>query len=359
MIRTAVSVSKSWLAERLGIAFDEQYYFDPLRRHAIDKQCNEYVAETLADLGAFYTESNLGRREWYDTNQVLVGGIQPNMIVGMLMGAEFRPTADADADISPRCLADRAPETLPRPTDLLSHSLVRQWEQDIRGLLDADSDALRPIPPFFWDRSGRAAVHGCVTSGLKFHGDKFLMNLISQPESSRRVVDWLAEVSAVLVSHFSRVARLPVDGIHVGECVACMLDVDSFRRYVVPPTSRLGQHFGRFRFHSCGCSDHILEVCPEITGLAELDVGGETSVGKIRALFGPMFPVGIAPRVEDMRAESEGPILDWYQHVANENQEGDLTIGFHLESDYRLDNLRALHAAVQTREHNQRSASDR
>ncbi len=346
MIQMAGSVAKSWLASELDVGFDHAYYFDAQRRHACDVRCNEYVADVLRDLDVFYTESNLGRRRWYSDDQVLVGGIQPNMIVGMLLGAEFLPADEADADISARCLAGKQMRELPSPAELLEHPLVQRWQVEITRLLDASSGSLQPIPPFFWDASGRAAVHGAVTSGLKYYGDEFLMNLLSDSDASQAVVSWLTEASAVLVDHFAAVGHVAISGIHVGECAACMLDVSSFQRFVVPYVSQLGRRFGSVRFHSCGCSDHLLESCREITGLASLDVGGETSMARIRSVFGPEFPVGIAPLVEDMRADSTGGILKWFSRVQQENAGGDLTIGFHLEAGYRIENLRALNAAV-------------
>jgi hypothetical protein len=342
----AGSVSKSWLAAELGIAFDRDYYFDVERRHAIDVRCNEHVAQTLGDLPVFYTESNLGRSRWYAPDQVIVGGIQPNMIVGMLLGADFIPTDSADADISPGVLSGRDLAALPAPEDLQDHALVRQWIAEVQVLWESADGARVPVPPFFWDRSGRAAIHGAVTSGLKFLGDDFFVQLLSDPPSSQHLVDWLTDVSITLVSLFSDVGRMPVSSIHVGECAACMLDAASFRRFVVPCTSRLGERFGTVRFHSCGCSDHLLEACREITGLTELDVGGETSVARVRDVFGAEFPLGIAPLVEHMRADSSEAILRWYERVRDDNNGGCLTIGFHLESDYRVENLRALVAAA-------------
>ncbi len=267
------------------------------------------------------------------------------MIVGLLMGAEFLPHPQADADISPRCLAGRAASSLPAPAELIAHPLVQQWRDEILAIQRTDDQRVA-IPPFCWDRSGRAAVHGAVTSGLKFFGDAFFLNLLSEPEESLRVVHWLTDVSIQLVQFFAAAAELPVRSIHVGECTACMLDVDSFCRFVVPATSRLGRHFSAVRFHSCGCSDHLLEACQQIENLAELDVGGETSVARIRALWGEEFPLGIAPLVDDMRAATDDRILHWFHRVRQENQGGDLTIGFHLEADYRVENLRALVQAV-------------
>jgi hypothetical protein len=348
MIRIAGSVSKSWLANELGVEFDRQYYFDPVRRHAIDRQCNEYVAKTLGDLEVFYTESNLGRVEWYDLDQVFVGGIQPNLIVGMLLGAEFMPTLNADADITVRCLEGWDVTRLPDPAALLTHPLISQWDDQLRSLQSDISPGLRAIPPFFWDASGRAAVHGAVTSGLKFFGDEFLLNMAEASDACHGIIHWLTEVSAELVSHFSIVGAMPVTEIHVGECVACMLDVDNFCRFVVPATSALGDRFGAVRFHSCGRSDHLISSCRKIRGLTSLDVGGETSVGKIRSEFGQNFAVGIAPLVDDMRAATEEGMLRWFDRVARENEEGDLTIGFHLEATYNLQTIRALHDAVRS-----------
>ena len=89
----------------------------------------------------------------------------------------------------------------------------------------------------FWDASG-AAVHGAVTSGLKFCGDEFLMNMVADPETCHGLIQWLTDVSATLVAHFSDVGAMKVTAIHVGECAACMVDVENFSRFVVPATSR-------------------------------------------------------------------------------------------------------------------------
>ena len=75
MITIAGTVSKGWMARALGVAFDRSYYFDPRERHAIDLRCNETLRQRLPELGLFYTESNLGQIDYYDSRQVLVGGI--------------------------------------------------------------------------------------------------------------------------------------------------------------------------------------------------------------------------------------------------------------------------------------------
>jgi hypothetical protein len=349
MITIAGTVSKGWMARALGVAFDRSYYFDPRERHAIDLRCNEILRQRLPELGLFFTESNLGQIDYYDSHQVLVGGIQPNMIVGMLLGADFVPADAMDADISPHCLAADDLAKLPDPETLIEHELIRQFDDQIEALRRDAAAQWQLIPPFFWDASGRAAVHGGLTTGLKFCGESLFIDMVTNPDRCTRLIDWLTDVSIRLVTHFAELASLPTRGIHVGECSVCLIDADHFKRYVVPATSRLGEAIGPVRFHSCGKSDHLIEACRGITHLDSLDVGGATSVAKIRAVFGRDFPVGIAPLVEDLAAGSPHAVVEWFERVARENDGGSLTIGYHLETDYPLDNIRALHAAVDTR----------
>ncbi len=345
MIRIAGSVSKGWLARELGVVFDRSYYFDPIERQAIDARCNDYLRETLGDLALFHTEANLGRLEYYRPEQALVGGIQPNMILGMLLGADFLPAADRDADISVRCLDGVDRSALPAPETLLSHELVRQFDAQLQA---ARTAGLRPIPPFFWDASGRPAVHGPLTSALKFLGDDFLVQIVTQPERSSDLMRWLTDVSIMLVRHYAELGDLAVTGIHVGECSACMVRADLFARLIVPVLARYGEALGPVRLHSCGRSDHLLEACRAITNLQSLDVGGETSVARIRENFGRDFPVGIAPLVEHMSAASPRGILQWFERVQQDNAGGDLTVGYHLEASYELKTIRALHRAIDT-----------
>ena len=144
MIGITGTLSKAWMHQALGVAFDRDYYFDPVRRHAIDCLCNEYAAEKFRGMGLFYCESNLGRLQYWDKSQVQIGGIQPNMIVGMLLGAEFIPAPSADADISARCLAGRDVAALPAPGTLLSHPLVKLWDDQLQALQAGARPQVRP-----------------------------------------------------------------------------------------------------------------------------------------------------------------------------------------------------------------------
>ena len=134
---------------------------------------------------------------------VLIGGIQPNMILGMLLGADFVPQDDKDADITPHYLAGRGLSDLPNLASLLDHRLIKLFDEQIRRVQDNFEGQLRPIPPFFWDSSGRASIHGVLTSAQKFLGEAIFMEMTSRPQASLEIMHWIAEVYVVLCRHFS------------------------------------------------------------------------------------------------------------------------------------------------------------
>ncbi|MBN2296419.1 MAG: hypothetical protein JXM70_28580 [Pirellulales bacterium] len=340
-----LSVSKGWIAQRLDVCFDREYYFNPERRYEIDARCAEYVERKLGDLGACFTESNLGRREFIRPDQVLIGGIQPNMILGMLLGAEFVPGMDKDADITPECFAGRPLDELPPPTALVDHPLIRQFDEQIETIRQEGRH--RPIPPFFWDASGRAAVHGSLTSAQKFLGASVLMNLAADPDSIIPMLNWITDANSVLVNHFAKTAGIEnMEQIHVGECSGCMVGGGQFEELIVPQASRLGETVAAVRFHSCGKSDHLLTAFAKITNLGSLDLGGETSMALVRDTFRPDFPVSMAPPVMLLSGEDPEPVLDWAQRTFEENNGGTLTVVCHLEAQYNLEAIRALASKV-------------
>ena len=229
MLNLEISVSKGYLANAIDVAFDREYYFDLLKRYETDQRCHEYVGRELSDIGAFYTESNLGRFEYYDPSQVLVGGIQPNMILGMLLGAEFIANEKMDADISPECWSGRDVDDLPKPESLLSHEIVKLFDRQVIQLKDDPEKT--PIPPFFWDASGRAAIHGAMTTAQKFLGESIFMDMIIDPEPLGKMIRWIVEANIVLVRHFAEMAGIEISMVHIGECSSCMVGPQQFEEF--------------------------------------------------------------------------------------------------------------------------------
>lgn len=342
MITISGTLSKAWMARALDVSFDRDYYFDPDKRCAVDSLCNEYASEHFGDMRPFYSESNLGQLNYWDKNQIQIGGIQPNMILGMLLGADFIPQNDKDADITPNCLADRDPCDLPSPDSLLAHPLINLFDEQIRRVQSGSQKQLRPIPPFFWDTSGRAAIHGTMTSAQKLIGETIFVDMMTKSQQCMEIMCWIGNAFIVLSRHFSEMARLPITEVHVGECASCMVSPELIERFVVPVTSDIGDKLGPVRLHSCGPSTNHLEAFSKITNLHSLDLGGDTSIRKAREIFGKEMLISVSPLPNDMSAESTDPILHWAKHIFEENDGGNLEYIYHLEPGYNINTIYAL-----------------
>ena len=342
MITISGTLSKAWLAEALGVKFDRDYYFDKDKRYSIDCRCNEYAMKQFPDMRLFYSESNLGQIDYWDKSQIQIGGIQPNMILGMLLGADFIPRDDGDADITPACLAGKDPVDLPAPESLLDHELIALFDEQIRQVQQDCQSKLRPIPPFFWDSSGRAVIHGAMTTAQKLFGETIFMDMMTESEQCLQIMHWIADAFIVLCRHFSQTAQLPITEVHVGECSSCMVSPEIIERFVVPVTSKIGLELGPVRLHSCGPSTNHLDAFFKITNLHSLDLGGDTSIRKVRQVLEKETPISIAPLPHDMSAENTNQILDWTNRVLDENNGGNLQFTFHLEPGYNVNAIRAL-----------------
>jgi hypothetical protein len=324
------------------VKFDRDYYFDPNKRYAVDCRCNEFAVEKFHGMRIFYSESNLGQIDYWDKGQIQIGGIQPNMILGMLLGADFVPRDSSDADITPRCLAGKSLVDLPYPESLLEHPLIVLFNKQIRQVQKDSQRQLRPIPPFFWDISGRAVIHGAMTTAQKLFGEAFFMDMITEPEQCMEIMRWIGDSYIALCRHFSNIAGLPITEVHVGECSSCMVSPDLIERFVVPVTSNIGDELGPIRLHSCGPSTSYLDSFSKITYLHSLDLGGDTSIRRVRQVFGKEMPISIAPLPKDMSAESTDAILRWAKQILEENDGGNLQYLYHLESGYNIETIYAL-----------------
>lgn len=154
-------------------------------------------------------------------------------------------------------------------------------------------------------------------------------------------MEWIAEAYIVLCRHFAQAANLPMTDVHVGECSGCMIGPAMVEEFVAPLTSEIGRALGPVRLHSCGPSTHLLDAFCRFENLGSLDLGGTTSLSKVRQVFGSQMPISIAPLPADMSCETAAPILEWAQKVLADNAGGDLEFVYHLEPGYNLDTIRA------------------
>lgn len=350
MITIQASVSKGWLNSQAGFRFEQEYYLNPLFRLETDRKINAYLRERFPSYALYNMEDNLVLSDHYNENLVQVGAIQPNMILAVVLGAEFSFFGDKDADVRGLPLEKISSEAELPPIDgLLEHPFIRKLTDDVTTLQAAHPE-LRVIPPFFWDLSGRAVIHGIITTSLKLVGEEMMTMMLIDPPLAHAVHQWVVDAYVEIIGHFSRLADLPVTSVHVGECSGTMLPADLFEEFVTPYISQLGDKLGAVRLHSCGNTDHLLEAASKIRNLRIIDTGSGTSIARIRQIMGRSVEINVFPAVSLLLRESpREEVAAWLDAVLRENDGGDLKIAYHLEESYNLENCLFLHDELQRR----------
>jgi len=271
MIKVQASVSKGWLHKHGGFEFNEQYYTDPYYRMQQDQECHDFIKEKFPEFPLYNMEDNLVQAEYVMPGMMLVGAIQPNMIIAAALGAEFVYADDKDSDVKGFPLKDVADVSELLPLEkVLELPFIKDLENQF---VQAKKKypAYKLIPPFFWDTSGRATIHGIITTSMKFIGQDIYTKMMTEPELVKGIHQWITDLYITVIRHFSKLAELPVTSIHVGECSGTMLDEFSYQEFVTPYINQLGEEFGKVRLHSCGNANHVIAPICSINNLEIID----------------------------------------------------------------------------------------
>jgi hypothetical protein len=350
MIKIEASVSKGWLHQHGGFNFTEQYYNDPLFRRAQDHEINALVRKEFPRFAIYNMEANLVQAKYVKENHVPIGAIQPNMILATVLGASFLFQEDKDSDVLGRPLENITSKAeLPAVEAILDHPLIK----DLAGQMEMVSEKhpeLKVIPPFFWDESGRATIHGIITTSLKLTGDNIMVMMMTDPDLAHAIHQWITDAYILLIRYFAALGNLTISSVHVGECAGTMISSQLYEEFVVPYINRLGDTLGPVRLHSCGISDHLIPAVSRIENLKIIDTGSETSISMIREMMGNEFEINLAPPFEILReGVSESEVLHWLDKTLADNEGGPLQIAYHIEPDYKLLNCLIIHEELERR----------
>jgi hypothetical protein len=334
MISVQASVSKGWLSKKGGFEFNAKYYLDPIYRMDVDMQCHKFIKARFPSYPIYNMEDNLVQAEFVVPDMILVGAIQPNMIIAAALGAEFVFDNTKDSDVKGLPLKDlKSADELPAPESLLKLSFIKDLENQY---LTAKQNYpnKRVIPSFFWDTSGRATIHGIITTSMKFIGEEIFIKMMAEPDLVHSIHKWIADVYVTVVRHFAKLGDIKITSIHVGECSGTLLDKHLYREFVTPYISLLGKEFGSVRLHSCGNADNVMPAICEVENLSIIDTGSDTSIAAIRKNKGKEFEINVAPPVEILLSKDEVGIVNWLNKTIEDNAGGNLKIVYHMEADY-------------------------
>lgn len=335
-----------------GFIFDRDYYFDPEHRWKQDQKIARWCEEQYAPHPIYNAEAHLVQLDHQPVAFRQIGGLQPNLILGAAVGADFIFYGHQDPDISPCPLLDfggmegiaeldqiRWEEREPIAT------FLRQIDEFKRKYRNRQIDV---FPPFFWDRSGRATVHGPLTTAHKLMGENFFMLLQDDFEMAYAFLQWIAKAYTDLIMLFSQRAELPVTGVHIGECSGCLFSADLWARAAIPAINTLSEACGPVRLHSCGKSDHLLELLTGVRNLQNFNLGSATNIARSRELLGLDMALDVIPDQKLLSCGSLEQTESWVGESLAENSGGPMAIQLHLDAGVPLANALAVFKALES-----------
>lgn len=331
------SVSFGWLHQQGGFTFGERFFMDPQVRFEQERRMHAFVADRFPDEPIYNIEAHLVQIEGRRRPVALVGGLQPNLILGAAVGAKLVFQDDKDPDITPAPLSDCGNLDRLRHINWANCWPVSLFLDRIGHMRETLGPEVAIVPPFFWDTTGRATTHGLLTTAQKLFGERVFIDMLDNPGFVREAMAWIVDSYIALINLFAKAAGLTVTGLHTGDCSICMVGPDTFVDFVLPELNRFGRAIGPIRLHSCGRSDHLLDAFKLIENVAELNFGTGTSLARIRERFGPMR-IDLMPETKMLTAGNAKDIDAWVRRTLDENGGGRLELQCHLDAGQPQEN---------------------
>jgi len=339
------SVSFAWLHAHAGFSFEESYFLDPAVRFRQDAAINSFLDERFPNDPVYNFEAGLVQAEGRTRPVMLVGGLQPNLILGAALGAQFVFYGDKDPDITPAPLADADAADRLRQTDWAQVWPVELFLRQLAELRESGPPGYALIPPFFWDVTGRATIHGVLTTAQKLVGEQVFVDIMERPDSAFDLLEAIADAYERLIRLCSEAAGLPVTGLHVGECSGCMIGPEAFEAFVLPVLNRMADRIGPVRLHTCGPSDHLIESFTKVRRLAALNVGSGTSVRSIRRHL-PDLRIDVIPDTTWITSQTMREVGAWVRATIDENAGGPLQFQYHIDLGQPVANFLQIHRTL-------------
>ena len=343
------SVSVGVLHSEGGFVFDEKYFFDPEYRWQQDLQIAQWCEEKYSPYPIYNAEAQLVQLEHQPLPYRQVGGLQPNLILGAALGADLILPGNLDPDITQHPLQGIKDISTLKNICWEAQKPVNIFLEQLDSLKHKYKEtAVDIFPPYFWDRSGRATIHGPLTTALKLMGEDFFILPFTDSEFASEFVMWIARAYNQLIQLFAEKAELSVTGIHIGECSGSLFSAELWESLAVPAMNELAEKNGSVRIHSCGKSDHLLEQMTQVHNVDVINIGSDTSIDRCRKLVGEQVKIEVIPDVQLLNDGSTENIEAWVKKCLDENNGGPLKIQFHLDSGIPFENIVAIFQALQS-----------
>ena len=296
MLPVDIVLHPSWWFHHEGITFDEDFFFHPARRVEVERKMEQALYDRWGRFG-------LGERCGED--RPVVGAV--HLAAGWLISEMLGCRVDYFEDGPPQVIAANVDSLELSPDAAFETPAYRRYAEV------ADSLKTR-----FGYVEGDVNWGGVLNIALDLRGERFLMDLLENPDGAARFATDIAQVierftsqlagatgtTSISVNRNVRHFNRPVF-LH-SECSNVMISTDAYEQLLMPYDVAWSRKFRPFGIHYCGDDPHrYAESFARLPHLDFLDVGSGGDVAVLRRHLPDTFlnlrysPVDIANQTVD------------------------------------------------------------
>lgn len=232
-----ISFSRDYFTKRFGIPYDRNYFDDIQVRADTDRAVNLALFESFGDIGMGIP----------NPEPVVQLGYDDTLNVSLMFGGNLSFGANVSW-VTPGFLpADKVSKLkCPHIEKTWPHSFFLEQYEKISEIFGPQS--VRPPKP-----------HGILECALDIRGEKFLEDMLLEPQRAIHLLDVLTETVIRMKTFwdekcFGKVCR----GISLGGCSTTLLSNEIFKRFLAARYEKIACRFHDAFVCACGnCSQHI------------------------------------------------------------------------------------------------------
>jgi hypothetical protein len=149
----------------------------PAARRKRERDVHAFVAARFPAYPLYNIEAHLVQVAGRQQPVVLVGGLQPNLILGAAVGPSSFSTATKTPTSRPRLWPTCANSIDSGRSTGGGRGPINLFLDQIHAARHRWGDEAVIVPPFFWDTTGRATIHGIVTTAQKLIGERVFLEI--------------------------------------------------------------------------------------------------------------------------------------------------------------------------------------
>jgi len=310
-----IVLAPAWWYHNEGITFDEDFFYNPLRRVEVEQRMERVLYERWGRYG-------LGADR--DKELPVVGAVHlaAGFLVSQMLGCEVR----YNENTPPQVICDERQNLEISPEAAFDSAAWKKFERLCESLKKK-----------YGYLAGDVNWGGVLNVALDIRGQDLFMDMFDRPDAVR---NFLGEIASVIERFTQTIAKeTGTTSISVNrtvrhlsepvflhsECSHTMISVDDYRKYLLGFDEDWSRRFRPFGIHFCGRDpDRYGNVFSELGELDFLDVGWGGNVAKLRAYLPETF-LNIRLSPVEMIEQDVGEVEQSIRRLVAESAKPNLT----------------------------------